>query len=260
MASQFGIRVIDTVLSVENLTKRYGRKEAVSGLNFSVGRSELIGLLGPNGAGKSTTLRMIAGSLAPSSGSIRVAGYDIAEQPVPAKSMIGYLPEVPPLYPEMTVSEYLRFACDLKKGQSKKGIAPADGSALDSAAWVEGLVKDLKIESRMSVLIRNLSKGYKQRVAIAAAMAGRPELLLLDEPASGLDPRQIVELRLLLKRISENMALIVSSHGIHEISSLCTRIIIMNNGRIVADGKPSELASAASLEDVFISLTNTEET
>jgi ABC-2 type transport system ATP-binding protein len=252
-----------SVLSVEGLTKRYGRKEAVSNISFSAGQSELIGLLGPNGAGKSTTLRMIAGSLAPSSGSVSIAGHDIAEQPGPAKSRIGYLPEVPPLYPEMTVGEYLSFACALKNASSKKSGTQADAAQAASrpmeALWMESLVSDLRIESKMSVLIRNLSKGYKQRVGIAAAMAGRPALLLLDEPSSGLDPRQAAELRSLLKRVSPHMTIIISSHGLYEISSLCTRIIIMNNGRIAADGQPDELAGGGSLEDVFISLTGTEE-
>ena len=242
------------VLKVENLTKSYGKKKAVSNVSFTVRRSELIGFLGPNGAGKSTTLRMIAGSLALSCGSISVMGYNISEQPRLAKSLIGYLPELPPLYPEMTVKEYLRFACDLKNNTIKKGNA----AGMD-ADWVDSLIKDFKIENHMSVLIRNLSKGYRQRVGLVAAMAGKPELLLLDEPASGLDPRQIMELRFVLKRISEYMAIIVSSHGLHEISSFCSRIIIMNRGRIVADGQPDELAAGTSLEDVFINLTDIEE-
>ena len=240
------------VLKVENLTKRYGRKEAVSNISFSAGQSELIGLLGPNGAGKSTTLRMIAGSLAPSSGSIKVAGYCLAEQSRLAKSRIGYLPEVPPLYPDMTVKEYLRFACDLKYTQA-------------DTDWMEDLIRNLKIENHQKVLIRNLSKGYKQRVGIAAALAGRPSLLLLDEPASGLDPRQIKELRSLLKQMSEYMTIVVSSHSLYEISATCTRIIIMNGGRIAADGEPGELIAAhagsegtSTLEDVFISLTGVE--
>jgi ABC-2 type transport system ATP-binding protein len=236
------------ILSVEGLTKRYGRKEAVSNISFTAGKSELIGLLGSNGAGKSTTLRMIAGTLAPTSGCIRVEGHDIAEHGSQAKSCIGYLPEVPPLYNEMTVGEYLIFARELKKVSSRKD------------AWMENLVKELKIENHLEVLIRNLSKGYRQRVGIAAAMAGRPSLLLLDEPASGLDPRQIKELRSLLMRITEHASIIVSSHSIYEISAMCSRIIIMSSGRIVADGEPGELAQGTNLEDLFISLTNEEET
>ena len=155
------------VLAVENLSKLYGKKEAVSGVSFNVAQSELIGLLGPNGAGKSTTLRMIAGSLAPASGSVRICGCDIQEQPAFAKSRIGYLPEVPPLYPEMTVSEYLSFARGLKSsGGNKQG---------DDSAWMESLTRDLNIENKMSTLIRNLSKGYRQRVGIAAPLrASRP--------------------------------------------------------------------------------------
>ena len=258
------------VLAVEGLTKRYGKKEAVSNLCFNVRQGELVGLLGPNGAGKSTTLRMIAGCLAPSAGCVRITGCNTQEQPAFAKSRIGYLPEVPPLYPDMTASEYLHFAQDLKN--SFPGSRTEDISA-----WMESLVRNLEIEKVMNVLIRNLSKGYRQRVGIAAAMAGRPALLLLDEPASGLDPRQAVELRSLLRRISSYMAIIVSSHGLYEISSLCTRIIIMNKGRIAADGQPGELAKmggdrikteteeyrnlelTTNLEDVFISLTDEDE-
>jgi ABC-2 type transport system ATP-binding protein len=202
---------------------------------------------------------MIAGSLAPFSGYVRVAGFDMAEQPAAAKSCIGYLPEVPPLYPEMTVREYLRFACDLKNAASKNTEA-------DNTAWMQSIVRELEIEGHMSVLIRNLSKGYRQRVGIAAAIAGKPALLLLDEPVSGLDPRQAAEFRSMLKRICSHMAVIISSHGLLEIASLCTRVIIMKEGRIVADGNLDELtgssgdlealrSSAARLEDLFISLT-----
>jgi len=259
------------VLAVEGLTKRYGRKEAVSDLCFSIKQGELVGLLGPNGAGKSSTLRMIAGSLAPSSGYVRITGFDMAEEPKQAKSRIGYLPEVPPLYPEMTVREYLDFACDLKNTESKS----------QSEEWIQSLITDLEIQNHLPVLVRNLSKGYRQRVGIAAAIAGRPSLLLLDEPVSGLDPRQAAEFRYMLKRICGNMAVIVSSHGLYEVASLCTRIIIMNNGRIAADGQTddlarsqegrktgteasdnmilaSDMARVQALEDLFISLTRSQ--
>ncbi|MDR2133811.1 MAG: ABC transporter ATP-binding protein [Treponema sp.] len=235
------------LLAVEGLTKIYGRKKAVSGVSFSARRAELIGLLGPNGAGKSSTLRMIAGCLAPTAGRVRVAGFDAAEQPGPAKSRIGYLPETPPLYPDMTVREYLRFARELKKTpRGKRGAAPEDGvpgaAAKDAAAWMDGVTAALEIGGVMPTLIRNLSRGYRQRVGIAASLAGRPALLLLDEPGSGLDPRQAAELRLLLESLSPDMAIVVSSHDLYEISSLCTRIIIMKEGRVAADGSPGELA------------------
>jgi ABC-2 type transport system ATP-binding protein len=214
----------------------YGRKKAVSDISFSARRSELIGLLGPNGAGKSSTLRMIAGCLAPTAGHVRVAGFDVAEQPGEAKSLVGYLPEVPPLYPDMTVGEYLRFAGELKKAPGGRR------GAGDDAVRMEGLAAALEIGGLMSVLIRSLSKGYRQRVGIAASLAGRPALLLLDEPASGLDPRQAADLRALLRRVSADTAIVVSSHDLYEISSLCTRIIVMTEGRIAADGRPGELA------------------
>jgi ABC-2 type transport system ATP-binding protein len=218
------------VLAVEGLTKLYGRKKAVSDVGFSVGQGELVGLLGPNGAGKSSTLRMIAGCLAPTAGCIRIAGFDVAEEPGWAKSLVGYLPEIPPLYPDMTVGEYLRFARDLKRASG------------DDPARMQGLVAALEIEGVLSSLIRSLSKGYRQRVGIAASLAGRPALLLLDEPTSGLDPRQAADLRSLLRRVSADTAIVVSSHDLYEISSLCTRIIVMSEGRIVADGRPDELA------------------
>jgi ABC-2 type transport system ATP-binding protein len=229
------------VLTVEGLTKLYGRKKAVSGVDFTVGQAEVVGLLGPNGAGKSTTLRMIAGCLAPAAGRVRVAGFDVAEQPGPAKARVGYLPEVPPLYPDMTVREYLCFARDLKTPPRRRRGA-GDGSPENGAAWMDGIIAALEIEHVMSTLIRSLSKGYRQRVGIAASLAGRPALLLLDEPASGLDPRQAADLRSLLRRVSAGMALVVSSHDLYEISSLCTRIIIMKEGRIAADGTLEELA------------------
>lgn len=268
------------ILSVEGLTKRYGKKEAVSNLSFTAARGELIGLLGPNGAGKSTTLRMIAGSLAPSAGSARITGYDIAEQSMAAKAATGYLPETPPLYPEMTVKEYLRFARELKTAARVKPPANISGggaapNADDDSRWTENLVERLELGGVMSVLIRNLSKGYKQRTGIAAAAMGRPSLLLLDEPASGLDPRQAAELRALLKYLSARMTIIVSSHGLYDVASLCGRIIIMSEGKIAADGSPEELARmktgdrdkdldsgdtrlARELEEVFIELTKPE--
>ena len=245
------------VLAVKGLTKQYGRKKAVSDLNFSVEKNELVGLLGPNGAGKSTTLRMIAGSLAPSGGSVTIHGYDIIGQPQQAKQQIGYLPELPPLYLNMTVKEYLDFAGELKKNADPQ--------------WMEDLVENLELTKVMRSLTRSLSKGFRQRLGIAAALAGKPLLLLLDEPASGLDPRQTADLRSLLRQMSQSMAIVVSSHGLHDIAALCTRIIIMNEGRIAADASPQELAGtvqhqdsfeasgdmhlAGSLEQVFISLT-----
>ena len=245
----FPIQAETPVLELEALTKRYGRKEAVSAVSFTVRQAELVGLLGSNGAGKSSTLRMIAGSLAPSNGYVRICGCDTAEQPAEAKSFIGYLPEVPPLYPEMTVREYLDFACDLKN-------AAAKNSNPDNTAWFKSITSDLEIEDHMSVLIRNLSKGYKQRVGIAAAIACKPALLLLDEPVSGLDPRQVAEFRSMLRSICSHMAVIISSHGLLEIASLCTRVIIMNEGRIVADTSMETLRSSeTNLEDLFISLT-----
>jgi ABC-2 type transport system ATP-binding protein len=235
------------ILEVQGLTKRYGKKEAVSDISFTVRQPGLIGLLGLNGAGKSSTLRMISGCLAPSAGHIRVMGYDVENRGAAAKSRIGYLPETAPLYPDLTVREYLRFARGLRNAR-RSGA----GQSASNIAWMESLVRDLEIESVMPRLIRSLSKGFRQRVGIAAALAGRPALLLLDEPASGLDPRQAADFRSLLLRLSTNMAIIVSSHVLSEISSLCSRIIIIKQGRIAADESPDKLVNTGGSRKTHI--------
>jgi ABC-2 type transport system ATP-binding protein len=186
---------------------------------------------------------MISGCLAPTGGRVLAAGFDVEKDPLAAKSRMAYLPEVPPLYQDMTVEEYLSFALALKNARKKAG---------DRAPWPGGIIRDLGIDGVRQVLIRNLSKGFRQRVGIAAAAAGKPLLLLLDEPASGLDPRQAADFRSLLKRLAQDMAVIVSSHDLHEITSLCSRIIIMREGGIVFDGSPGGLARMGGGEKTVI--------
>lgn len=219
------------MIEVKNLTKRYGEHLAVDNVSFTVEDGEIIGFLGPNGAGKSTTMNMITGYLSSTEGSVLIDGIDILEDPVHAKAKLGYLPEVPPLYSDMTVEEYLRFACELKKVPAAK-----------QKESVEQLVKLARIKDVQKRLIVNLSKGYKQRVGLAAALAGNPDVLILDEPTAGLDPKQIMEFRDLIKALSKNHTIIISSHILAEIQAICDRVIIINHGRIMATDTPEALS------------------
>ncbi len=223
------------MIHVENLTKRYGRRSAVQGLSFTVKSGEILGFLGPNGAGKSTTMNIITGYLSSSEGTVTVNGHDILENPKDAKRQIGYMPEVPPLYPEMTVQEYLRFAAALK------GIPrPARDAELRRTM---GMVR---IEDVSGRLIKNLSKGYRQRVGFAQALLADPPILILDEPTIGLDPQQINEFRTLLKSMGGNHTVILSSHILSEVSAVCSRVLIFNRGRIVASDTPENLVRGVS--------------
>lgn len=211
----------DAVIEISNLVKSYGGKRAVSNASFSVKRGEIMGFLGPNGAGKSTTMNILTGYLSPTSGSVRVDGLDILEHPSEVKRKIGYLPENPPLYTDMTVSEYLNFVYDLKK---------ADMNREEHLAEVMRLVKITGVKDRM---IRNLSKGYKQRVGFAQALIGNPEVLVLDEPTVGLDPKQIIEIRNVIKDIGRERTIILSTHILQEVSAVCDRVTVINGGRII---------------------------
>ena len=211
------------MIEVKNLTKRYGNHCAVDNISFSVGKGEILGFLGPNGAGKSTTMNILTGYLSATDGTVTINGYDILENPNAAKASIGYLPELPPLYPDMTVKEYLNFMCDLKK------------CALPRQRHLAEICKVMKIEDVYNRLIKNLSKGYKQRVGMAQALIGNPPVLILDEPTVGLDPNQIIEIRSLIKTLGKNHTVILSSHILPEIEAVCDRIVIINNGKIVAD-------------------------
>jgi len=218
------------VIEVCGLTKRYGRHVAVDRLSFSVGKGQIYGFLGPNGAGKSTTMNIMTGFLGATEGDVLIDGVSISENPDGVKRRIGYLPEQPPLYTDMTVSEYLSFAAELKKLPK-----PERRTLIEEAMEMTG------IESVKNRLIRNLSKGYKQRVGLAQALLGYPEILILDEPMVGLDPKQIIEMRALIRGLAEKHTIILSSHILSEVQELCDTILIINYGRMVATGTPAEL-------------------
>lgn len=212
------------MVEIQNLTKYYGNKAALKGVSFTINENEVLGFLGPNGAGKSTTLNIMAGVIPSTGGTVRIQGYDIAQQPVKAKRCIGFLPEIPPVYPDMKVKEYLYFVAGLK------GIPAAKRKG-----EVERVMERLKITDVQKRLIRNLSKGYKQRVGFAQALLGDPPVLILDEPTVGLDPTQLMEVRNLILDLKHNHAIILSSHILGEISAVCDRIVVINHGEIKAD-------------------------
>lgn len=222
------------MIKVENLTKQYGSHRAVDNISFEVGKGEILGFLGPNGAGKSTTMNILTGYLSATSGTVTINGYDVLDNPNEAKASIGYLPEQPPLYQDMTVREYLNFMCDLKK------------CALPRQRHIAEICKVMKIEDVYNRLIKNLSKGYKQRVGMAQALIGNPPVLILDEPTVGLDPQQIIEIRSLIKTLGKNHTVILSSHILPEIEAVCDRIVIINKGKIVADDYTDDLARKMS--------------
>lgn len=210
------------MIQIKNLTKRYGDLVAVNNVSLSVEDGHIYGLLGANGAGKSTTMNMITGCLAPTSGSIKIGGFDIAAEPEKAKALIGYLPEIPPLYVDMTPREYLSFIAEARR--VKKNVSD----------HIEDIMEKTRISGVADRLIKNLSKGYRQRVGIAQAMVGDPEIIILDEPTVGLDPRQIIEIRELISELGKDHTLIISSHILSEIAEVCDRIIIIASGEIVA--------------------------
>ncbi|HEX5975060.1 MAG TPA: ABC transporter ATP-binding protein [Rubrobacteraceae bacterium] len=239
------------MIEVKGLTKRYRDRVAVDSLSFSVGEGELLGFLGPNGAGKSTTMKMLTGFLPPSEGQAKVAGFDVFEQPLEVKRRIGYLPETPPLYPEMTVRGYLKFVASLK-GLPGRGVA----------AEVERVGGLTGIADVMGRVIQNLSKGYKQRVGIAQALLGSPPVLILDEPTEGLDPSQRADVRSLIKGLAGKHTLILSTHILPEVTMTCEKVLIINQGRMVAYDEIRKLATMhggqaenVSLEEIFIKLT-----
>lgn len=222
------------MIEVKNLTKRYGNTYAIHDINFTVNDGEIVGFLGPNGAGKSTTMNILTGYLSATEGSAVIGGYDILNEPNKAKRKIGYLPELPPLYYDMTVKEYLNFLYDLKKVELARG------------PHIQEICNLVKISHVYNRLIKNLSKGYKQRVGIAQAMLGNPEVLILDEPTVGLDPNQILEIRNLIKKLGERHTVILSSHILSEVQAVCDRIIVINNGSVIADGTAESLSALLS--------------
>ncbi|MBR6513274.1 MAG: ATP-binding cassette domain-containing protein [Clostridia bacterium] len=212
------------MIKVSNLTKKYGSNLAVDNISFEIEKGRIYGFLGPNGAGKSTTMNIITGCLSQTSGNVTVGGFDVFDQPVKAKKLIGYLPELPPLYGDMTPKEYLRFVAEAK-GIKSSAIGPE----------VERVMFRTSIKQVSGRLIRNLSKGYRQRVGIAMALLGDPEIIILDEPTVGLDPRQIIEIRELIKSLGEDHTVILSSHILSEIQEVCEHVIIISRGKVVAD-------------------------
>lgn len=223
------------MIEINNLVKRYGDKKAVKGISFTVNDGEVLGFLGPNGAGKTTTMNIITGYLSSTSGTVKVNGHDILEEPELAKKEIGYLPENPPLYNDMTVKEYLNFICDLK------GVEKARRKNM-----LDNIVSMVKISDVYDRLIGNLSKGYKQRVGIAQALVGNPSILILDEPTVGLDPNQIIEIRRLIKALSKNHSIVISSHILSEIQEIADRVVIINRGKIAAVDTISDLSKRLS--------------
>lgn len=222
------------MIEVANLTKCYGDIKAVDNISFTVETGEILGFLGPNGAGKSTTMNMITGYISSTSGTVTIDGSEILEDPKVAKSKIGYLPEIPPLYIDMTVRKYLEFMFDLKSVK------------LPKKEHINEVMRLVHITEQADRIIKNLSKGYRQRVGFAQALLGNPQVLILDEPTVGLDPSQIIEIRKLIKSLGKKHTVIFSSHVLSEISATCDRIIVINEGKIVADAKTDELSSVSS--------------
>lgn len=216
------------------LVKKYGDHIAVDHLNFTVERGQILGFLGPNGAGKSTTMNMLTGYISVTGGTILVNGYDMLEEPEEAKKSIGYLPEQPPVYPDMTVMEYLRFVTELKKVPKK-----------DRAEEIARVVEKTQLHEVKGRLIQHLSKGYRQRVGIAQALIGNPEVIILDEPTVGLDPAQIIEIRELMRELAKEHTVLLSSHIMQEISAVCDHIMIISRGKLVLSGTPEELQAQA---------------
>lgn len=221
------------ILRANELTKTYGETPSVDGVSFSIFDAEIVGLLGANGAGKSTLMNMLTGCMPPSAGSVSVCGSDLATDPLQAKRRIGYLPEIPPLYVDMTVREQLQFVAQLRSVPAR-----ARAAEIDRACAATDI---LDVRGR---LIRQLSKGYRQRVGMAQALIGSPRLLILDEPTAGLDPKQIMDFRALLSRLRERHTILISSHILTEVASVCTRLLVMRKGRLVADDTPARLGRA----------------
>jgi ABC-2 type transport system ATP-binding protein len=238
------------MIKVENLSKSFGQKRAVDAVSFEVGKGEVLGFLGPNGAGKSTTMRMITGFIPPSAGRVSVCGLDVIEHPIEVKRRIGYLPEAAPSYTDMSVLSFLKFAAAMRglRGEGRRSA-------------IRRVVELCHLESVLGQTIDTLSKGFRHRTCLAQALIHDPEVLILDEPTDGLDPNQKHEVRTLIRRMGEEKAIIFSTHILEEVEATCTRAIIIDRGRIVANGTPQELkarSASGSLEDFFRSITRSE--
>ena len=224
------------MIEVQHLSKHYGDKKAVDDISFKAEDGEILGFLGPNGAGKSTTMNILTGYISCTEGKALIDGIDILENPIKAKSKIGYLPEQPPLYLDMTVKEYLNFIYDLKKCRLPKN------------SHLKDICNLVRIDHVYNRIIKNLSKGYKQRVGLAQALVGNPNVLILDEPTVGLDPNQIIEIRSLIKKLGKNHTVILSSHILSEVQAVCDKIVVINDGKIVADDTEDNLSKALDNE------------
>lgn len=223
------------MIEVKNITKKYGSVVAVNNISFKINEGEIIGLLGPNGAGKSTTMNMITGYIEPTEGDIIIEGYNISKKPKKAKAQIGYMPEGVPLYSELTVKEFITYMAELKKVDKKT-----------RKEKVEKIIEQTGLKSVEKKLTRNLSRGYKQRVSMAGALVGEPKILILDEPTVGLDPKQITEIRALIKELGKTHTIILSSHILSEVSQICNKVIIINKGKIIAVDTPENLEKKVS--------------
>ncbi len=228
------------MLEVKNLSKRYGEKQALRSVSFSIQDREAVGFLGINGAGKTTTMNILTGYISASDGDVVIDGIDVLTDPIKAKTRIGYLPEQPPVYGDMRVDEYLNFIYQLKKVKKNKAIRQ------DREEYLQGIMELVGITDVSKRMIRNLSKGYKQRVGLAQALIGDPEILILDEPTVGLDPAQIIEIRQLIRDLAKTRTVLLSSHILSEVQAVCDRIIILHQGKIVADGRTEQLADQLS--------------
>ena len=224
------------MIEVVNLTKQYGDKKAVNNISFKADDGEILGFLGPNGAGKSTTMNILTGYISCTDGKALIDGVDILEEPIKAKQKIGYLPELPPLYMDMTVKEYLYFVYDLKKCK------------LPKISHLKDICSLVKIDHVYNRIIKNLSKGYRQRVGLAQALIGNPKVLILDEPTVGLDPKQIIEIRTLIRKLGKNHTVILSSHILSEVQAVCDKIVVINEGKIVANDTEEHLSQRLSGE------------
>ena len=222
------------MIEVKNVTKRYGAVKALDDISFTADSGEVLGLLGPNGAGKSTTMNIMTGYLSANEGTVLIDGVDILENPKEAKAKIGYLPEIPPLYPDMTVRKYLEFIFELKKVR------------LPKKEHIDEVMQVVKISDVENRVIRNLSKGYRQRVGFAAALLGNPPVLILDEPTVGLDPKQIIDIRKLIKSLGKKHTIIFSSHVLSEVSAVCDRVVMISSGKIVADAATDKISETVS--------------
>lgn len=229
------------MIEVKNVTKKYGNFVAVDNISFTVNDGEVVGFLGPNGAGKSTTMNMITGFIEPTDGTIIVNGFDASKQPIKAKQQIGYMPEGVPLYTDLTVKEFVTYMAELKKVPHK-----------EKKERVANVLRETGIEDVADRLIRNLSRGYKQRVSLAGALVGDPKIVILDEPTVGLDPKQITEIRQLIKRLGKKHTVILSSHILSEVSQICEKVIIINKGKIVAIDTPENLEKETERQNVIL--------